>query len=230
MQGAPPFTLRRSDGYIGTLIDDLTTRGTNEPYRMMTSRSEYRLVCRQDNADLRLMPRGHALGLVSDDRLARMEAESRRRRRRAGAPADDLPGAGRAPVRAAGAPGLGAAALGGVAARALRRPEVRYRDLAPVDDARPALSEKVIEQVEINARYEGYIRRQNQEIREQARLEERRLPETIDYLLIPTRTEARQKLDRIRPETLGQASRISGVSPADVGALIVWLSHHPDVK
>ena len=113
----------------------------------------------------------------------------------------------------------------------LRRPEVRYRDLAPVDDARPALSEKVIEQVEINARYEGYIRRQNQEIREQARLEERRLPETIDYLLIPTlRTEARQKLDRIRPETLGQASRISGVSPADVGALIVWLSHHSDVK
>jgi tRNA uridine 5-carboxymethylaminomethyl modification enzyme len=231
VQGAPPFTLRRSDGYIGTLIDDLTTRGTNEPYRMMTSRSEYRLVCRQDNADLRLMPRGHALGLVPDDRLARMEAEyaaadAELTRLRTTFLAPDarlcalLERLGSAP------PPSGVSLL-----ELLRRPEVRYRDLAPVDDARPALSEKVIEQVEINARYEGYIRRQNQEIREQARLEERRLPETIDYLLIPTlRTEARQKLDRIRPETLGQASRISGVSPADVGALIVWLSHHPDVK
>jgi len=226
VQNKPQFTLKRSDGYIGTLIDDLVTRGTNEPYRMMTSRSEYRLLSRQDNADRRLMPMGHALGLVSAGRLAAMEkdyaaaeAELIRLRTTYLAPDAHL----RPLLEALGTavPPSGVSLL-----ELLRRPEIGYNDLAPVDGNRPPLSPKVIEQVEIEVKYEGYIRRQIQDIREQSRLEEKPLPEDIDYLSIPTlRTEARQKLQRIRPETLGQASRISGVSPADIGALTVWLSH-----
>ncbi|MEA5039791.1 MAG: tRNA uridine-5-carboxymethylaminomethyl(34) synthesis enzyme MnmG [Clostridiaceae bacterium] len=226
VQGRSPFTLRRSDGYIGTLIDDLVTRGTNEPYRMMTSRSEYRLLSRQDNADRRLMPMGHALGLISDARLAAMEAayaaaEGEISRLRETYLAPDTRLCALLETLGTAPPPSGVSLL-----ELLRRPEVRYADLAPVDEARPCLSAKVIEQVEIEIKYEGYIRRQLQDIRAQARLEDRYLPEEIDYLSIPTlRTEARQKLQRVRPETLGQASRISGVSPADIGALTVWLSH-----
>ena len=230
-KGEPPFVLTRMDGYIGTLIDDLVTKGTSEPYRMMTSRSEYRLVCRQDNADRRLMEKGAALGLVTDARVAEMraaydaaEAEMARLRATYIAPRDEvnalLTARGTSPVSS----GVSLAEL-------LRRPELDYDVLAAIDPARPSLSRKVTEQVEIEIKYEGYIDRQLRELAEQQRLESRALPEGIDYSGIQTlRIEARQKLDRVRPRTLGQASRISGVSPADIGALIVYLSmgglHH----
>ena len=230
VQGKPPFTLSRRDGYIGTLIDDLVTRGTNEPYRMMTSRSEYRLICRQDNADSRLMPYGHALGLISDERLAAMEdrrqqvAQEVKRLWKTVVPPNEQTNA---LLEAHGTSGI--ALSGAPLAELLRRPEIGYEDLAPIDPDRPPLPRPVREQVEIEIKYEGYIRRQLKEIEEQRRLEDSPLPPDLDYLSIRTiRTEARQKLDAVRPETLGQAGRISGVSPADVGALMVYLSHREE--
>ncbi len=232
LQGKPPFVLKRRDGYIGTLIDDLVTRGTNEPYRMMTSRSEYRLICRQDNADSRLMPLGHEVGLISDERLAAMETrrlqiqQEVRRLQKTIAPPNDrtntfLTDHGTAPIALSGAS----------LADLLRRPQLCYDDLEAIDPDRPALSRPVTEQVEIEIKYEGYIRRQMKDIEEQRRLEDSPLPPDIDYLAIRTlRTEARQKLQAVRPETLGQAGRISGVSPADVGALMVYLSHRDEEK
>ena len=224
--GREALILQRDNGYIGTLIDDLTTRGTEEPYRMMTSRCEHRLLCRQDNADRRLMPLGHALGLVSDARLAHMEAEYQaaeaevRRLDTVIAPPSTavnalLEGCGTAPLSGRGA---SLQAL-------LRRPEVGYEALEPLDPGRPTHSKKVIEQVEIAVKYQGYIERQQAAVLDARRMEGRVLPERIDYLSLHVlRTEARIKLDAQRPRTLGQASRISGVSPADINALIVYLS------
>ena len=230
LQDKPPFTLKRRDGYIGTLIDDLVTRGTNEPYRMMTSRSEYRLICRQDNADARLMPLGFEIGLIPEERLAAMEKRQEQirqeiaRLQKTVAPPSDktndfLTRHGTAPI----------ALRGASLADLLRRPQLCYDDLAEIDPAPPALPRPVTEQVEIEIKYEGYIRRQLKDIEEQRRLEDSPLPPDIDYLSIRTlRTEARQKLQAVRPETLGQAGRISGVSPADVGALMVYLSHREE--
>ena len=222
--GRAPMILRRSDGYIGTLVDDLVTKGTQEPYRMMTSRSEYRLLLRQDNADRRLCPIGHRIGLVSRQRLRRVEEKYAavereiRRLEKTGIPGsaalnDLLTARGTAPV----ADGCRLIDL-------LRRPQVSYEDLRPFDPADPDLPPAVREQVEITVKYEGYIRRQEKQVEEFEKLERRRLPPDMDYSHIQgLRLEAREKLAALRPENLGQAGRISGVSPADVAALMVYL-------
>jgi tRNA uridine 5-carboxymethylaminomethyl modification enzyme len=198
--GQEPLILKRSDGYIGTLIDDLVTKGTEEPYRMMTSRSEYRLIHRQDNADIRLAAIGHDVGLVSDgqyqatlNKYAAVDAEIQRLKK------NHL-------------------------YQLLKRPENTYASLADQDPERPALPPAVVQQVEISVKYEGYIHRQLKEVEAFSRMENRRLPQDLDYTLIPgIRTEAKQKLSAIRPASFGQASRISGVSPADLTALMIWV-------
>lgn len=227
LKGEAPLVLKRSESYIGTLIDDLVTKGTEEPYRMMTSRSEYRLVLRQDNADARLAAIGHRIGLVSDGRLRaveeKYEAVAREIRR--------LEHTG-----AAGTPSLNALlAEKGTAAvdsgcrliDLLRRPQLTYDDLAAFDPERPDLPPAVREQVEISVKYEGYIQRQLRQAAEFEKLERRTLPEDMDYSAIQgLRLEAREKLSDVRPLNLGQAGRISGVSPADVAALMIWLQTH----
>lgn len=226
LRNEEPFILRRSDGYIGTLIDDLVTKGTNEPYRMMTSRSEYRLLHRQDNADERLSWKGNSIGLISDSKLAKVrekyqmvEAELKRLETTWLAPTDKLNGF-------LGAKGTSALRTGGSLADLLRRPQIHYEDLAPFDRERPTLPSTVTEQVEIRLQYDGYIHRQLRQVEAFSRMEERKLPLELDYSTITgLRLEAREKLNRIRPDNLGQASRISGVSPADIAVLMIWLEH-----
>jgi tRNA uridine 5-carboxymethylaminomethyl modification enzyme len=223
--GRPPFILRRSDGYIGALIDDLVTKGTNEPYRMMTSRSEYRLLHRQDNADIRMSAFGRGIGLISEERHARVlakyaaaETELQRLENTFLPPSGEL---------AAYLQSVGTAeARSGVSlADLLRRPQVDYAALAPFDPARPALPRAVTQQVELSLKYEGYIKRQLKQVDEFARLENRLLPEDLDYAVVPgISAEARQKLSRLCPRSFGQAGRISGVSPADIAALMIFCS------
>ncbi len=224
LQGKEPLILRRSDGYIGTLIDDLVTKGTNEPYRMMTSRSEYRLIHRQDNADERLCHIGHKLGLVSDERMAAVEAKYEAVR----AEIDRLESTYIAPTEELCALleqlGTTAPKSGVSLANLIRRPQVSYGDLAAFDPNRPQLSRAIIDEVGICLQYEGYIKRQMKQVEEFTRMELRKLPAGLDYETVPgLRLEARQKLNEIRPENFGQASRISGVSPADIAALMVYL-------
>ena len=224
LQGKPPLVLTRGDGYVGVLIDDLVTKGTNEPYRMMTSRTEYRLIHRQDNADRRLAAYGRRAGLVSGARLARIEEkyaaverEIRRLEHTGAAPSPRLDGL----LKEKGEPPC---PHGARLIDLLRRPRLSYGDLAPFDPDRPALAAEITEQVEISVKYAGYIDRQNRQVEELRRLEDRPLPPEVDYLGIQgLRLEARQKLDKIRPLNLGQASRVSGVSPADVAALMIYL-------
>ena len=223
LDGKDPFILDRSEGYIGVLIDDLVTKGTNEPYRMMTSRAEYRLILRQDNADLRLTEKGRALGLVSDERWERfladrkaMEEEMERLENTAVLPSSANP----LLKELGGSPVDNRVSL----AELLRRPEVSYDALAGVDPDRPKLSYHVRTKVEVALKYSGYIDKQLAQIERFKKLENKTLPEDLDYMSMEgLRNEAREKLTAIRPVSVGQASRISGVSPADINVLLVQL-------
>ena len=223
LKGEEPLVLDRASSYIGTLIDDLVTKGCMDPYRMMTSRSEYRLVLRQDNADRRLTPTGRRIGLVDDERWARFTA-----RRAAGqAERARLESTVLPPSEALNAllieRGTTPVTTGIRLAELLRRPQITYDSLAPVDPDRPTLDRFVTEQLEVEIKYEGYIRREQGQIDEMRRLEGRLLPADAPYHTIRgLGKEAQEKLSRIRPRSIGQASRISGVSPADVSVLIVW--------
>ena len=224
LKGESPMILRRSDGYIGTLIDDLVTKGTNEPYRIMTSRSEYRLLHRQDNADERLAAIGREIGLVSEAQYAAVQEKYRQ-------VAEEMARLEKTHIAPSAAlnemlvaRGTAAAKTGVSLADLLRRPQIGYADLAPFDAERPELPRAVTEQAEIRLKYAGYIDRQMRQVEEFQRLEERPLPDGLDFETIAClRLEARQKLQAIRPKNLGQASRISGVSPADIAALMVYL-------
>lgn len=226
IQGKDAFILDRSQAYIGTLIDDLVTKGTNEPYRMMTSRSEYRLLLRQDNADLRLTPFGYEIGLISEERYQEflkkktlIEQETARLRKIIFPPSEKV-------LRFLTERNSSAISSGIRATELLKRPEITYADLAELDEERPNLPAAVQEQVEISIKYEGYIDRQLRQAEQFKKLEKHKMPENIDYLSIEgLRIEARQKLDKIRPASLGQASRISGVSPADIAVLTVYLKN-----
>ena len=218
-----PFILDRSEAYIGVLIDDLVTKGTNEPYRIMTSRAEYRLLLRQDNADMRLTERGYAVGLVKKDRYERLlkkkevVAEETDRLKKKILQPDVvnpfLEEKGSTPVKS----GISLLEL-------LKRPEITYDDAAVIDDVRPKLSAHQKTMMEVQIKYEGYIIKQQQQIEKFKKLEHKKLPSDLDYFSIEgLRIEARQKLDALRPVSVGQASRISGVSPADINVLLIWL-------
>lgn len=223
--GREPLILDRASSYIGTLIDDLVTKGCNDPYRMMTSRSEYRLILRQDNADTRLTPIGRRIGLVTDARWERfckkqelIRAELERIRKTVISPSDRLNEILRENNTSEVHTGIRLVDL-------LKRPELDYAKLSPVDTTRPELEANILEQIEVEIKYEGYIRRQLTIIDQVRRLEKKLLPESIDYAAIDgLRLEAREKLNKIRPENIGQASRISGVSPADISVLVIYLA------
>lgn len=225
VQGKEPVILDRASSYIGTLIDDLVTKGCSDPYRMMTSRSEYRLLLRQDNADQRLTPLGHELGLIGEERWQayqnkqqQIAQEKKRIEKLTFGPSEAL-------NRMLVEKGTAALETGVHASDLIRRPQLTYQDLAPFDTERPLLADEVTEQVEIQIKYEGYIQKQLMQVEQMRKLESRLLPEDICYEQVRgLRLEAIEKLQRVRPYNIGQASRISGVSPADISVLLIYLS------
>lgn len=225
VQGKEPFILDRASSYIGTLIDDLVTKGCNDPYRMMTSRSEYRLILRQDNADVRLTPLGREIGLISDGRWERYlkkqelkKEEYKRIKSTVFAPTDELNNILVSRETSPVETGVRMIDL-------LKRPQINYECLTPVDVDRPDLDRNIFEQVEIEIKYEGYINKQLEQVEKMRKLEKKKLPENVDYTTVTgLRLEAQEKLNKVMPENIGQASRISGVSPADISVLLIWLS------
>lgn len=225
VQDKERFVLDRASSYIGTLIDDLITKGANDPYRMMTSRSEYRLVLRQDNADQRLTPLGRKLGLISDQRWEKFQ----RKQEQMGAELKRVQSTNLPPSEELNqilvSRGTSPLSTGAKLSDLLKRPQITYEDLTPVDRDRPEYPSAVFENVEIELKYEGYIKRQLADIEEARRLERKRLPEDVDYSQIKgLRLEAGEKLNKVKPENIGQAGRISGVSPADISVLLIWLA------
>ena len=219
--------LDRASSYIGTLVDDLVTKGCSDPYRMMTSRSEYRLILRQDNADQRLTPIGNRVGLISDARmnalnkkLEEVSAEIERLKHLNVPPSQELNdlliSKGTSPL-----------STGCKMADLIRRPQINYNNIAFIDEARPDLSDEVAEQVELQIKYEGYIEKQLEQIEQMRKLEQKVLPNNMDYSQVyGLRLEAIEKLNKLQPHSVGQASRISGVSPADISMLVVWLQRY----
>lgn len=224
IKGRDAVIFERSGSYIGTLIDDLVTKGCSDPYRMMTSRSEYRLILRQDNADQRLMPIGHKIGLVSDERIEKLnikikmiEAEIKRVSRETIKPTFEL-------NKMLEEKGTASLKTGCKIAELIRRPQLKYSDLMPYDINHPSLPDDVCEQVELQIKYKGYIEKQLVQIEQASKLERKILPQNTDYSKVHgLRLEAAEKLNKVQPASIGQAARISGVSPADVSMLIVWL-------
>ena len=231
VKGREQLILDRSEAYIGVLIDDLVTKENHEPYRMMTSRAEYRLLLRQDNADLRLRKKGWEVGLIDDETYHKLQEKERRIQEEIERVEHATVG-GSAGVQSL-LESLNSTLLksGTTIAELIRRPELNYKVLAPIDKERPELPEDVCEQVEINIKYDGYIRRQMKQVEQFKKLEQKKLPEDIDYEDVGSlRIEARQKLEAYRPVSIGQASRISGVSPADISVLLVYLESRSEHK
>lgn len=229
VQGKEPFILDRASSYIGTLIDDLVTKGVSDPYRMMTSRSEYRLILRQDNADTRLTPYGRKIGLISDNRWNAFNEkqelkrqEYRRLKKTVIPPSEKLNNILVSRETSEVTTGIRLIDL-------IKRPQLGYDCLKEIDSTRPDLEANIFEQVEIEVKYEGYIKRQESQIEQMRRLESKNLPKNTDYAEISgLRLEAQEKLNKVKPGNIGQASRISGVSPADISVLVIWLSQQRD--